>query len=145
MTYLPDVNVWISLAASGHPHHQIAGEWFEGCSDTVVFCRVTEMALFRLLTNAKVMGEDVLDARRAWRVRDSFFEDSRIVFANEPADFERFWRDTANQGKIGPNFWTDGYLESFCQALDCTLVTFDGALSRRKRAKSLLLSPDRAH
>ena len=140
MTCLPDVNVWISLAASGHVHHQIAKKWFDGCNEAIVFCRVTEMGLFRLLTNAKVMGEDVLAVRSAWRVRDSFFEDSRIVFATEPVDFERSWNHTANQGKIGPNFWTDGYLESIYQALDCTLVTFDGALSRRKRVKSLPLA-----
>ncbi len=93
MTYLPDVNVWISLAASGHPHHQIAGKWFEGCSDAVVFCRVTEVALFLAAANAKVMGEEVLDAR--------------------PTDFERSWRHTAIRGKIGPNLWTDGYLKVF--------------------------------
>ena len=140
MTYLLDVNVWLAIVASGHPHHLVSRNWVEECPGVAAFCRITEMGLFRLLTNGTVMGADVLDARGAWRVRDQFLENSKIVFVNEPAEFERSWRSTAGRGKIGPNFWTDGYLESFCQATNFTLVTFDVALARRMKSKALLLT-----
>jgi predicted nucleic acid-binding protein len=64
-TCLPDVNVWIAIAAD--EHHATAGQWFDTVSVPVCFCRVTQMAFLRLLTNPKVMGEDLLrpvDANR---------------------------------------------------------------------------------
>ena len=54
---LPDVNVWIALAAEGHIHHVPAREWFAAQPDaSVAFCRITQMGLLRLLTNPNVMG-----------------------------------------------------------------------------------------
>ncbi len=57
---LPDVNVWIAIAADRHEHHATARQWFDSVSAPVCFCRVTQMAFLRLLTNPKVMGEDIL-------------------------------------------------------------------------------------
>jgi len=33
MTYLPDVNVWIALAAERHTHHWVARRWFRNLQD----------------------------------------------------------------------------------------------------------------
>ena len=54
---LPDVNVWIALAAEGHVHHLPARKWFAAQpTASVAFCRITQMGLLRLLTNSNVMG-----------------------------------------------------------------------------------------
>jgi len=47
---LPDVNVWIALAAEGHVHHVPAREWFPAQPDaSIAYCRITQMGLLRLL------------------------------------------------------------------------------------------------
>jgi len=53
MIYLPDVNVWIALAADQHIHHNVAKRWFTGIQDDqVLFCRITQLGFLRLLTNS---------------------------------------------------------------------------------------------
>jgi|GEM_PF-5589001 len=45
MTYLPDVNVWIALAAELHTHHRVARHWFSNLQDEkLAFCRITAEA-----------------------------------------------------------------------------------------------------
>ncbi len=52
MIYLPDVNVWIALAADKHIHHSVAKRWFTNIqADQVLFCRITQLGFLRLLTN----------------------------------------------------------------------------------------------
>lgn len=141
MTYLPDVNVWIALAVPEHVHHGPARAWLEASADhTFAFCRITEMALLRLLTNAHVMSGAPLTPAQAWNVRDAFLVNNRIEFAAEPAGFEREWRDLTESRKTGANFWTDAYLGGFASAAGYTLVTFDAGLKQPKRARVLLLS-----
>jgi toxin-antitoxin system PIN domain toxin len=68
MTYLPDVNVWIALAAERHIHHRAARHWFNNIHDeTLVFCRITQMGFLRLLTNKHVMQEDAMNPDGAWK------------------------------------------------------------------------------
>jgi predicted nucleic acid-binding protein len=51
MTYLPDVNVWIALAAERRAHHRVARQWFSNVQDEkLVFCRLTQLGFLRLLT-----------------------------------------------------------------------------------------------
>jgi toxin-antitoxin system PIN domain toxin len=143
MICLPDVNVWIAMAVDCHPHHLPARRWmeeFEG--ERLAFCRITEMGLLRLLTNPKVMDGAPLTAANAWRVLDAFRDDMRIAFLKEPAGFEQHWRESTRSGVTGPNFWTDAYLASLCNATGCTLVTFDRALARRKGVDTRLLEGD---
>lgn len=82
MIYLPDVNVWVALASDRRVHHKPATVWFDSIQQTesVAFCRITEMGFLRLLTNQKVMAEDTLDPKPAWRVYDGLRADSRVVF-----------------------------------------------------------------
>jgi predicted nucleic acid-binding protein len=64
---LPDVNVWIALAAEGHVHHVPARDWFTAQADaSVAFCRITQMVLLRLLTNSNVMGRAPRTIVQAW-------------------------------------------------------------------------------
>ena len=62
---LPDVNVWIAAVSDRHEHHAAARHWFDSASAPICFFRVTQMAFLRLLTNPKVMGEDILRDRKS--------------------------------------------------------------------------------
>ena len=126
MIYLPDVNIWIALTSNRHIHHQIATEWLHGADhDTVAFCRVTELGLLRLLTNAHVMGKDVLSPAQAWGVYDEWRTDDRVVFLVERADFSDRWRRLGQQIEGGSNVWTDAYLAVFAGDNNATVVTLD--------------------
>jgi toxin-antitoxin system PIN domain toxin len=67
MTYLPDVNVWIALVAERSVHHDAARRWFaETEPEVLVFCRITQLGVLRLLTNRHVMQKEVLSPEVAW-------------------------------------------------------------------------------
>jgi predicted nucleic acid-binding protein len=66
MTCFPDVNVWIALAVGEHIHNRGARKWLDTVEDDVVFCRITQMGLLRLLTNRHALGSDTFTALRAW-------------------------------------------------------------------------------
>ncbi|MDX2150364.1 MAG: TA system VapC family ribonuclease toxin [Bryobacteraceae bacterium] len=134
-TYLPDVNVWLALAVEGHVHHEPSRRWLEeeAAGSTLLFCRVTEMGLLRLLTSRSILGRDALSPAAAWKVRDAFFQDDRIRFEAEPPEAESWWRRaTTAEKSAGPSFWTDAWLASFAAATGATLVTFDAALAGRR-------------
>jgi len=89
--WLPDVNLWIALASNRHEHHSSARIWFEAVAGAICFCRVNQMGLSRLLTNSRVMGEDVLTPVDAWIVYEQFLSASHIRFASEPLGVENAW------------------------------------------------------
>jgi len=60
---LPDINVCVALASDRHVHHRLARDWFTAIPGAgAAFCRVTQIGFLRLLTNSRVMGEDVYDS-----------------------------------------------------------------------------------
>jgi predicted nucleic acid-binding protein len=75
-TCLPDVNVWIAIAAGRYEHYATARQWLDTVSIPVCFCRVTQMAFLRLLTNLNVMGEDLLRPVEAIGVYRQLITDS---------------------------------------------------------------------
>jgi len=48
---LPDVNVWLAASWSRHSLHNSAKEWVDAEQGDLAFCRVSQMAFLRLLTN----------------------------------------------------------------------------------------------
>ena len=84
---LPDVNVWIAAASDRHEHHATAGQWFDSASAPICFCRVTQMAFLRLLTNRKVMGEDMPSPAEAIAVYRQLLADERVRFEPEPLEY----------------------------------------------------------
>ena len=115
-------------------------EWFaDPDTQLAAFCRVTQHGLLRLLSNPKVMGNDALTASRAWLLYDSLLKHPRVFLVPEPGDLEYHWRDATRHQRSGPNFWTDAYLTAFAAAAGMTLVTFDRALTRQRRARVHLL------
>lgn len=127
--FLPDVNVWLALASRRHAHATVCGSWLNSIeSGEVVFCRVTQMGLLRLLTNESVMSRDVLSSRDAWRTYQRILADERIQFAPEPFTIEQDWRRLTSQDRPTPKLWTDAYLSAFARAGGMQLVTLDRAV-----------------
>jgi toxin-antitoxin system PIN domain toxin len=140
MTYLVDVNVWVAAALAGHRHQPAAQAWFEEPDTTAaLFCRITQNGLLRILTNPRVMGENTLGYPQAWKLYDTFYQDSRVRLAPEPEGTEERWRAFTRVVKSGPNFWTDAYLAAFAAAGGYTVVSFDHGYKRFPGASVRLL------
>jgi toxin-antitoxin system PIN domain toxin len=139
MICLPDVNVWIALAVAEHIHNVAARQWLDNFDGSVVFCRVTQMGLLRLLTNRHVLRTDAFSPTRAWASFDKFMNDSRISWIEEPAGLDHHWRVSTMQEQQGSGWWTDSYLAAFASAAGFTLVTFDAKLAGRRNVRTLLL------
>jgi toxin-antitoxin system PIN domain toxin len=127
--FLPDVNVWLALASGRHVHAPACGNWLNSIrAGAVVFCRITQMGLLRLLTHQSVMGTDVLSSRDAWRVYRTMLADERVKFAPEPFGLEQEWRKITMQDQPTPKIWTDAYLIAFARSTGMQLVTLDRAV-----------------
>ena len=84
MTYLPDVNVWIALAAERHILHRAARHWFSNLQgEKLEFCRLTQLGFLRLLTNKHVMQEEVMTPDEAWQAYQVLRLDRRIEDPNK--------------------------------------------------------------
>jgi toxin-antitoxin system PIN domain toxin len=141
---LCDSNVWLALALSKHVHHTAAREWLETVEEpaSVFFCRPTQQAFLRLLTNASVLapyGNPPLTNREAWSAYEAFLSDDRIAFqANEPVGAEPLWKQLAVRGTASPKLWVNAYLAAFALAGRYSMVTTDAAF-RQFRGLDLLI------
>ena len=86
----PDVNVWLALSLEHHIHNDVARAWWAECEGRIAFLRFTEIGFLRLLTTSAAMDQKPLTVDEAWRVRDRFFEDSRVTFVPEPVDIDYY-------------------------------------------------------
>src|SRR2546426_275600 len=121
-----DVNVWLALSWSRHSHSQRARQWLETCEeDQFLFCRFTQLALLRLLTNRSVMGKDVKSASGAWEIYDEWLADDRVAFVAEPAALDPRLRAMSRSRLPTPQLWADAYLAAFAVSAGLRLVTFD--------------------
>jgi uncharacterized protein len=125
-TRLVDANVWLALAFSDHAHHHVAVSWFEGLGEEeAAFCRITQMALLRHLTNEKLMGRFTLSQRAAWESYDAFRDDGRVAYADEPPGLEDSWRRLTRSRETRHRLWTDAYLAAFALSAHLPLATLD--------------------
>jgi toxin-antitoxin system PIN domain toxin len=123
---LLDANVWLALAVSTHQHHVSATAWFDRQSDnSCAFCRITQMALLRHLTNSKIMNGDVQNQADAWHTYEKLLSDGRVVFCPEPEKAESYWKEWTNEVSPSHKTWTDRYMAAFAMAGGLQLVTFD--------------------
>jgi len=132
-SYFPDINVWVALAYDSHKQHASAASWFGAlASDTVGFCRLTQLSFLRLLTQQAVMQDEVRTQREAWQLYDRLFDDWRVTFYPErDADaVEGELRALTGNIRFAPQQWPDAYLAAFARAEGLILVTFDRALSK---------------
>jgi toxin-antitoxin system PIN domain toxin len=141
MTYLPDVNVWIALAAEQHTHHRFARQWFANLRDAkLAFCRVTQLGFLRLLTNTHVMQDEVMSPDEAWQAYGVLRSDRRIGYMAEPNDLPEAWGAFTEGRLSSPSLWTDAYLCAFVHAARLTLVTFDANIPTREGVSCLVLA-----
>jgi toxin-antitoxin system PIN domain toxin len=127
-----DVNVWLALSVSGHPHNGDASNWLQGLPDdsVLIFARFTQLGLLRLLTNDVVMGDDTLTLGEAWTVFDRWLQDPRVEFYPEPRNVEAEFRQATEPlaDKAAAKWVGDCWLLGFAEASRTRLVTFDKAL-----------------
>lgn len=128
---LLDVNVWLAAAWARHVHHPIAKKWIDAEDDELLFCRVTELALLRLMTNRAVTGSDVLTRRQAWDLVLTLQADPRVRFAPEPRGLASLWIAFSKRDDRSHLLWSDDYLAAFAQAAGVELVTLDAGFRLR--------------
>ena len=128
--WLPDVNVWLALCSDRHEHYHIAVAWLEAVQTSVYFCRVTQMALLRLLTNPKVMASDTLTPQSAVGVYKELRLDERVRYADEPVDIEDLWLSLMTVPSANGKCLTDAWLAAFALSNGSKLVTFDAGMRR---------------
>jgi toxin-antitoxin system PIN domain toxin len=107
MTYLPDVNVWIALAAERHTQHLVARHWFNDVQgEKLAFCRVTQLGFLRLLTNKHVMQEEIMRPDEAWQAYSVLRSDRRIGYSLEPNELHETRQAFTAGPSNSPNLWT---------------------------------------
>ncbi|MFK5922676.1 MAG: PIN domain-containing protein [Verrucomicrobiota bacterium] len=128
---MPDINVWLALSFSGHPHHQAALFWFnQQNARNCVFCRMTQQGYLRLSTNTKIFASDALSLPEAWDAYDLLLSDSRVFWQGEPAAIEGEWRKLTSDEFFPVKIWNDAFLAAFAKTASLQLVTFDKGFRR---------------
>jgi toxin-antitoxin system PIN domain toxin len=113
--------------------------WHDESADRIAFCRVTALALLRLLTNAAVMDGQPLRVSDAWHTYHSWLGRRDVMAAREPDGCDLFIGTWADSGVLPPRLWTDAYLAAFACAGGMRLVTFDSDYRRFDRLNLLEL------
>jgi hypothetical protein len=127
---IPDINVWLALAAPEHPHNSLAERWRQH-EGRIAFIRLSQLGLLRVTTTAAAMDGKALTIDEAWRVYDRFYDDDRVTFVTEPSDVEMRFRATAAGRAASPKLWADAWMLAMASAAGGWLVTFDRALAAR--------------
>jgi toxin-antitoxin system PIN domain toxin len=143
---LCDVNVWLALTLSRHAHAGAARRWFDQMAvpGSVLFCRVTQQAYLRLLTNAAVLapyGNPPLSNREAWAAYEALLADDRVMLrADEPPGIEARWRELTLRDTASTKLWMDAYLAAFSIAAGYRMVTTDTAFGQFPRLDLVLVA-----
>lgn len=140
---LLDANVWLALAAEAHIHHRRAeAYWKSEAAPVAAFCRVTQLAFLRHLTNKTIMGDQVLTPGAAWKKCGEFLALPEVRFLAEPPGLDEQLGQLTHGGRTSPNLWTDAYLASFARCAGLRLVTFDHGFARFTGLELLILKPE---
>ncbi|WP_263353912.1 TA system VapC family ribonuclease toxin [Acidicapsa acidisoli] len=136
----PDVNVWLALNYSRHIHSRAAVEWYsaQDTSSALIFCRNTQLGLFRLLSTVAVMADEVLSQPQCWQIFDRWIDSGQATFAQEPSGMESALRINTRLNSPSPKAWADAYLAAFAESANLKLVTFDRALAGQVKGAILL-------
>jgi toxin-antitoxin system PIN domain toxin len=140
LSIFPDINVWLALSSPDHQHCKVAWSWYRQLSPdaALVFCRLTQMGLLRLLTTQAVMGAGTLTQAEAWEAYDRWSLEAEAEFAEEPTGLDAYFRARSGTSKASPKEWADAYLAAFAEAAGLQLATFDRALAAKAGGAILL-------
>lgn len=122
---LLDANVWLAATWARHRQHGTAKRWLDHEEDDLALCRVTELALLRLVTNPAVVDRDALTRRKAWGLVERLMTDPRVAFVTEPDGLVPIWVSFSKRDDRSHLLWTDEYLAAFAHAAHAELVTLD--------------------
>jgi hypothetical protein len=123
--------VWLALTAEAHIHHPRAEKyWYTEAAPLAAFCRVTQLALLRHLTNKSVMGTHVLTPAAAWEKCSELLALTEVQLIIEPTGLDARLGALCNLGRTSPNLWTDAYLAAFASCAELRLVSFDQGFTR---------------
>jgi toxin-antitoxin system PIN domain toxin len=136
----PDINVWVALTYPDHLHHGRATAWLSALSEDVrlVFCRHTQLGLFRLLTTEAVLGRNVRTQLECWSIYDRWIGGGKAALVADNMGLDAHFRRRAAGDSASPKVWADAYLAAFAEAGGLTLITIDKALAS-KSTRSVLL------
>ncbi|MEZ5362717.1 MAG: TA system VapC family ribonuclease toxin [Bryobacterales bacterium] len=138
-----DVNVWLALTHDGHEHHDAAVRWFDSLSSReAFFCRTTQVAYLRLLTNqriAQASGVRPATLTQAWAFYDALWADPRVDFLAEPADFEAAFRKMSSGPLASTKVVADSYLAAFANQWHVGLATLDKGFVARGGLEELIV------
>ncbi len=132
MKSLLDINVWLPLVWDGHAASTVARDWLQTHHAGLTFCRVTQLALLRYLTNPSILDVDALSNRAASTLVGSLCRQSNVILAEEPANLNRLFPQLGEARNSDRNRWTDAYLAAFAITGDYEFVTFDKGFTRFK-------------
>ena len=142
-TDLLDANVWLALTAEAHScHAQARAYWQDAAAETAGFCRITQLALLRHLTNKAIMGAHVLTPAAAWKKCGVLLTLPEVDFLTEPPGLSDQLGEFCNLGRTSPNLWIDAYLASFARCAALRLVTFDQGFTRFADVDCLVLETE---
>ncbi|HEX8725697.1 MAG TPA: TA system VapC family ribonuclease toxin [Gemmatimonadaceae bacterium] len=141
MPDLVDASVWLPLSVPDHVHHERALRyWHEEAASSVAFCRVTALALLRLLSNPRVLGRAALTGAAAWTALQRWLALPEIVLVEEPPGLDELLADWSGELPLRGGDWTDAYLAAFARAGNYRLVAFDGDFARYRGVTFLHLA-----
>ncbi|OGH59241.1 MAG: hypothetical protein A3G34_02875 [Candidatus Lindowbacteria bacterium RIFCSPLOWO2_12_FULL_62_27] len=141
---LPDANVLLAMCAERHAHHSVAVEWHRLAAvrgEGWGMCRLTTLALLRMLTNPAIMGTDVQSSAAAWKCLEQLESDPLYRFLEEPAGCWPLFQNLTRTVKEGHRHWTDAYLAALAESAGCRIVTFDRNFSAWPGVTSTILKP----
>jgi toxin-antitoxin system PIN domain toxin len=137
---LPDLNVWLALAATQHPHHaQALTYWEQQASGQVLFCTVTALGLVRLLSQPKLMGASVLGSAEASDLLQTFRRQPGVAMAAPEHDGWDLFHTLLSSAELPARLQTDAYLAALVIANGWRLVSFDRDFERFKGLNWLAL------
>jgi len=142
MPDLLDANVWVALSVTDHVHHQRSLDYW-GASDVseFAFCRVTQLALLRLLSNRHLLGDSALDGHAAWEALRVWRASPLVTYIEEPPALDEILGAWGGQLDVRGKQWTDAYLAAFATAAGVRLVSFDSDFARYPGLSWLHLEP----
>jgi len=141
MTDLLDVNVWLALADADHKHHAVARDyWLKLDAPLLAFCRISMLGFLRLSTQPKVLSFTP-SMREAWNLYRQYLSDPRVVFINEPQDFETSMENLTYAPGFVHRLWTDAYLAALAVASGSRLVSLDSDFQTFNDLNFLQLTP----
>jgi toxin-antitoxin system PIN domain toxin len=137
---LPDVNVWLALTDDRHVHHHAAQRyWNEQRAGEIAFCRVTMLALLRLVTHPQVMSGMPFTHDEAWNIYRTYRNLRIIRFLPESDALETTFAALSTETNLPHRLWTDAYLAAFAISTGKRLVSFDADFLRFPKLDLLLL------